>query len=151
MALSATQQRNALSEGIALGLAMLDRCEIPYEKLRIDLAFEHAWRQWPDEYRSKFSQVSTDIRKGLNGSLVLTHATEKKQTFLFFWERGRDLTIYARRGWDPDDPDDPDDVRFALDIIGGDLPLTAWQQLAQDFIDDVDDWGGTAHRRRGTS
>ncbi|SPM27169.1 hypothetical protein MycrhDRAFT_1151 [Mycobacterium terramassiliense] len=39
--ISATQQRNAVSEGIALGLLMCDCNEIPYDKFRVDLAFEH--------------------------------------------------------------------------------------------------------------
>jgi len=44
MAITPARQRNAVSEGIALGLLMLDRNEIPFDKFRVDLAFEHAWK-----------------------------------------------------------------------------------------------------------
>jgi hypothetical protein len=42
MAITPARQRNAVSEGIALGLCMLERYEFPYDKVRIDLAFERA-------------------------------------------------------------------------------------------------------------
>lgn len=134
--MSATNQRNAVSEGMAFGLCMLERYEFPFPKMRIDFAFEHAWRNWPDWYRSQFSQVGTDLRNGLGGSLVMTRATEKKQTFAFFWDRDYPSTIYARQqGWDSDDPADVD---FALKVVGGDVPQAGWVSLAKDFVADLD-------------
>jgi hypothetical protein len=115
---------------------MLQRYEFPFPKMRLDFAFEHAWRNWPDHYRSQFSQVSTDLRKGLNGSLVMTRATERKQTFAFFWDRHYPPTVYARQqDWDSDDPDD---VVFAVKVIGANVPLEGWVSLARDFLADLD-------------
>ena len=62
--MTATRQRNAVSQGIALGFCMLERYEFRFDKMRIDLAFERAWQTWPEEYRSRFPQVSTDLRNG---------------------------------------------------------------------------------------
>ncbi len=130
--MTATQQRNAVSEGVAYGLVMLERCEIPYNKFRADRAFEDAWRNWPDRYRSKFPHVSNDIAKGLNGSLVLTHVTERKQTFLFYfyWERGGTLNVWARRDWDSDDPSD---AELSETILGDIVPLSAWVGAGEQF------------------
>jgi hypothetical protein len=115
---------------------MLERYEFPFQKMRLDFAFEHAWRNWPDRCRTQFSQVGTDLRNGLGGSLVMTRATEKKQTFAFFWDRDYPPTIYARQqDWDSDDPHDVD---FALKVIRGNVPRAGWISLASDFVDDLD-------------
>lgn len=135
MPLSATNQRNTVSEGTALGLLMCGRDEIPYEKLRVDLAFEHAFRNW--HYRERYPQVGTDLRKGLGGSLAMTCAKENTRTnFVFFWERDRALTICLR---DPDwDPNNPDDVAFAVSVIDNEVPVAAWVSLAEDFLNKYD-------------
>jgi hypothetical protein len=73
------RQRNAVSQGIALGFCMLERYEFKFDKMRVDLAFEHAWRDWPDGYKSQFPQVSTDLSKGTDAVWVMTHADERKQ------------------------------------------------------------------------
>jgi hypothetical protein len=129
-AISATHQRYAVSEGIALGLLMCDCNEVPYDKFRVDLAFERAWRTWP--HRDSFSQVSTDIRKGLGGSLVMTRANETKQTWVLYWARERSLIICQRDvDWDPNVPAE---VEYALEVIGGDVPLEGWISLAKGFL-----------------
>ena len=134
MSPSPAQQRNAVSEGVALGLLMCDRDEIPYDKFRVDLAFAHAWRNWP--HRHRFPQVDTDLRKGLGGALVMTRAQERKRTFVLYWARERSLVICQRAGdWDPDDVDD---VQFALSVIDQETPLEGWMALARDFLGDLE-------------
>lgn len=134
--MSPTNQRNSVSEGVALGLCILERYEFPFQKMRLDFAFEHAWRNWPDQYRGQFSQVATDLGNGLGGSLVMTHATEKKRTFAFFWDRDYPPTICARqRDWNSGDPADID---FALEVIGRCVPLDGWVARASDFVQDLD-------------
>ncbi|WP_040841265.1 hypothetical protein [Nocardia brevicatena] len=44
--LTPARQRNAASEGAALGLLMCDRITLPFDKIGVDLAFESAWRDW---------------------------------------------------------------------------------------------------------
>lgn len=61
MAITPSRQRNAVSEGMALGLIMCNRFTLPYDKLGIDLSFGGAWRSC--QYRHRFSQVDTDIRQ----------------------------------------------------------------------------------------
>ena len=129
------RQRNAISEGMALGLCMRERYRFRHDKLRVDLAFERAWRDWP--YRQRFSQVDTDLRKGMGGSLVMTHANETKSTYVFFWDyHGPDLIIYGRTGdWETDNPED---VAYAVKMIDGDVPLAGWVRLADSFLEDFD-------------
>jgi hypothetical protein len=136
MAMSAARQRNAVSEGMALGLVMQGRTTLPFDKVAVDLAFEGAWRGW--EYASRFSQVSTDLRNGSDGVWVMTHASETKRTVVLFWDRdGRELAIYTRLSdWDPGDDDEVD---YALRMIDGDVPLEGWVALARRFLERLDD------------
>ena len=138
MALSPARQRNGVSEGMAFGLVMLNRNELPFtNKMRIDLAFERAWRDWPDRYKSQFKQVSTDLAKGKDAVWVMTDAEKTKRTAAFYWEwDGGTLSIYGRQtDWDGDDPDD---IKFAVDVIDGDVPVEGWVMLAREFLNDFD-------------
>jgi|SRR5690625_3510296 len=122
---------------MALGLCMLGRYEFPFEKLRIDLAFENAWRDWPDRYKNQFKQVATDLRNGTDAVWVMTHVSERTQTGVFFWDTsGQTITIYSRA--DDWDSEDPNDVDHAFAMIDGDVPLEGWISLAQSFLDNHD-------------
>jgi len=131
MKMTPTRQRNAVSEGAALGLVVLGYDRIRFEKWRVDLAFESAWRNWP--YRSTFSQVVTDIRQGLDGVNAMTRASEAKRTMCFYWDRGKDLAIYWRQH--DFDPKSGDDLAWATRMIDGGVPLEGWKSLAQAFLD----------------
>lgn len=131
MKLTATQQRNAVSEGTALGLVALGYDRVRFEKWRVDLAFAGAWRDWA--YSRRFSQVDTDIRKGLDGANAMTRASEGKRTTSFYWVRERELTIYWRRS--DFDPDSDDELAWATKMIDGEVPLEGWKSLAQGFLD----------------
>jgi hypothetical protein len=113
---------------------MCDRNEFPYNKMWVDLAFESAWRSW--SYKEKFPRVSTDLRTGMPGSLVMTRATETKQSWLLFWETKGSLVVCQRdRDWDPNDQSD---IELALTMIGFDVPLPGWVSLARAFLNDYD-------------
>lgn len=134
----AAQQRNGVSEGLALGFCLLRRDEFVFDKLRIDLAFEHAWRNWPDKYRSQYPQVSTDLRNGSDPVWKMLHANHRSQVFALYWdwESPGPITIRARQqDWDPNYPGD---VEFAVSVISGDVPAEGWVSLARDFLDDFD-------------
>jgi hypothetical protein len=125
-----TRQRNGVSEGMAFGLALLGRQSLRFEKLRVDLAFDNAWRDWP--YRSRFPQVSTDLRNGSDGVWVMTTADERKRTFVFFWVVNRELVVVQRQ---PDwDVGDADDVAYATKMMEGDVPAEGWRSLAETFL-----------------
>jgi hypothetical protein len=116
---------------MALGLVRCGVESVPNERWRVDLSFSGAWGSWA--YRDGFPQVTTDIKKGLNGSIAMTRATESKHTMALFWETGRELNIYSRGdGWDIDDEDA---VGFALSVIDGDVPLEGWVSLARNFLE----------------
>lgn len=131
MAITPARQRNAVSEGIALGLLVSGRDSLPYDKVRLDLAFEGAWRSW-SPYRDRFRQVTTDVAKG-SGARVMTRADRQKQVWALYWDNdGAELRIRARQ---PDwSADNPEDVDFALRVIDGDVPVSGWQQLAGEFL-----------------
>lgn len=129
--LTPAQQRNAVSEGFALGLLLCGRNTIAFDKVAVDLAFEGAWRTWA--YRAAFPQVDTDLSKGKDGVWVMTRADEKKQVWALFWEVDRDLAVCARSPeWHQDDPDD---LQFAISVIPGDVPAEGWKSFAQEFLD----------------
>jgi hypothetical protein len=66
----------------------------------------------------------------------MSHADEQKRTLVFFWEwSGAKLTTYVRSEWNPHDPAD---IKFALEVIGGDVPLEGWISLAEDFVTSLD-------------
>jgi hypothetical protein len=123
--ITVARQRNAVSQGMA------------FDKMRVDLAFEHAWLDWPDRYRSQFPQVSTDLRNGSDAVWVMTHADEQKQVTPLFWGwSGGPITIHQRGSdWESDDPGD---VAYALSMIPGAVPLEGWLSLARDFLSDFD-------------
>lgn len=131
MTLSPTQQRNAVSEGLALGLQALGVDSIEFDKVAVDMSVEGAWRSWSEAHR--FSQVSTDLRNGLDGYIVLTRAGVRSKAYAFYWEdKGQTLEIVPRQhDWSADNPDD---VEFALEVISGGVALSGWVELAQLFL-----------------
>lgn len=133
MALTPDRQRNAVSEGAALGLVMSGRTTIPYEKFRVDLAFNGAWRGW--QYTDQFPRVTTDL-KNMEGTRALIHVDRNRSTKVLYWDNsGRDLSICARD--DEWDPSDESEVQYALNVIGGDVPLDGWVSLAKDFLNQM--------------
>jgi hypothetical protein len=135
--ITGARQRNAVSQGMALGLCVLNRYEFKFDKLRVDLAFERAWRAWPDSFKSKFLRVTTDLRNGTDAVWVMAHADERKQVTPLFWDwSSGTLTIHQRgNDWDSGDPGD---VEYALSMVDGDVPLEGWIVLARTFLDDYD-------------
>ncbi|WP_436499621.1 hypothetical protein [Actinokineospora sp. HUAS TT18] len=131
MAITPTRQRNAVSQGIALGLLMCGRNSIAVDKVKVDLAFEGAWPRWT--YRARFPQVNTDLANGSDGIRVMTRADAGKRVHGLYWSNtGATMTIHTRvTDWTADNPDD---VEYALEAIDGDVPLAGWEELAQEFL-----------------
>ena len=127
--LTPSRQRNAVSEGMALGLLMCGRESLPFDKVMVDLAFEGAWRSWA--YRHQFSQVDTDIRNGLDGVWVMTRASENKQTYNFYWDwSGASLEIHPRPRWAGESAE----AAVVAASIDGEVPAEGWRALAADFL-----------------
>jgi len=130
MAFTPARQRNAVSEGMALGLIMCDCGALPWDKVSIDLSFEGAWRSW--QHRRRFPQVDTDIRQGLDGVWAMTRADERKHTFSLYWDTdGPEITVCPRPVWS----DGEVDVDQAVKWIDGDVPADGWRELAGDFLE----------------
>ncbi|SEA87350.1 hypothetical protein SAMN04488580_10533 [Mycobacterium sp. 283mftsu] len=120
---------------MAFGLYMSGCDTLAFDKLRIDLAFENAWRDWP--HKSRYPQVNTDLSKGTDAVWVMTRADEKKRTYAFCWQgwNGGALTLRPRQhDWERDDPND---VEFAVSVIDDHVPLAGWLSLAQQFLSEL--------------
>jgi len=127
MALSAAQQRAAVSEGAALGLAMCERYMLPSASWRLSCAFEGAWLAWDDRWRSRFVQVDADLRNGLDGYVALTHADGRARASCLYWEwSGPAYVILARESFV-----DADDAARCIDEA---VPAAAWQSLARGLL-----------------
>ncbi|MCD0446390.1 hypothetical protein LO763_22500 [Glycomyces sp. A-F 0318] len=130
MTISSARQRNAVSEGMALGLVMHGRWSLPFDKLAVDLAFESAWRRWL--FTGQFPQVDTDLRKGTDPVWVITHTDEQKHVLRLYWgEPGRELAIHARPIVATSDVD-ADEI---AELIDGDVPASGWHELATAFLE----------------
>jgi hypothetical protein len=134
MALTPTVQRNAVSEGMALGLLACGRDALPADKDRLGPAFERAWRSWA--HRVVFPQIEGDLSNGEDGMSVMTNANAPKEAWALFWEQdGGAFLIRARQ---PDwSPEDADDLNYAAVVIDGDVPLVGWEALAREFLRQV--------------
>ena len=134
MTLTPARQRNAVSEGAALGLLLCARADLPFDKMKVDLAFAGAWRDWT--YRDRFPQVNTDLAHG-GAYLTLIHAQKTRQVWAMFWVNMGDRLVINTR--DPDwSVDNPADVEYALTMIGGDVPRDGWVSFAESFLSRFD-------------
>lgn len=132
MTLTPARQRNAVSEGFALGLVMCDLARIPNNRAAVGLAFASAWRAWP--HQQHFPQVGTDLSKGMSPLLVAVHAEQGRQTWRLYWERvGAEWVVRARDGGGQVDSDE------VAATIDGDLPVATWADLARAFLDRLGD------------
>jgi hypothetical protein len=131
MALTPTVQRNAVSEGMALGLVACGRGTLPLDAGRVGHAFESAWRTWV--HRVRFPQIETDLSNAEDGASAMTKADTAKQAWALYWEQvDGEFLIQARQ---PDwSPEDPEDLSYAAVVIDGDVALADWEALAREFL-----------------
>lgn len=110
---------------------MSGRDALPFDKARLDAAFEGAWRAWL--YRASFPQITSDLASGEDGVWAMTGADSRKEVWALYWEQGGgELRVCARQ---PDwSPEDPDDIGYAAGVIDGEVPASGWQVLAADFL-----------------
>lgn len=135
MALTPAAQRNAVSEGMALGLVACGRDALCSDTDRVGPAFESAWRSWV--HRVRFPQIERDLSDGDSGVSVLTRADKPKHAWALYWEQsGGEFRVQARQpDWSPDDVADLD---YAATVIDGEVQLAGWEALAREFLRHVD-------------
>jgi len=136
-------QYKAVSAGIALGLCIVGRHQIPSAKLSLEFAFKDAWQRW--EHKDRFPAVGKLFDLGVptvDPYIALTSADERVRTpyVPFYWDSEKaGYRIYGRDGsdWDPDRPED-------LELVAGHLsqdptiPASAWESLAKDLLAGLD-------------
>lgn len=134
MSLSASQQRNAVSEGFALGLISNGYRGLRDDKVAIDLSVEEAWSKWSE--RSRFPQVSTDLRKGLAGSIVMSRRQGVPSRGLV-WSHDPEYQVLIKVG--ELDPRRVDDLEFLASLIRGKLSLDQWKALGRLLVEEAGD------------
>lgn len=131
MTITPARQKNSVSQGVALGLLMCGYDAIGGNKVSVDLAFEGAWRIWPQ--RTTFPTVDNALSKYGGGTRLVTHADGAKHAWAFYWESSGPNYEFRTRitDWSVDDPDD---VEHAIRLLDGDVTAEQWRELAEAFI-----------------
>lgn len=138
MAMSDAIQRNAVSEGFALGLTMEGMDTLSYENYHmtsVDLSLAYAWRHWP--HRTTFPKVDADFRNRRTEHLIVAHATQRRHTQVFYWDR---YDIITRGQWDW-----PSEFEEAAKFIDGEVSAEGWRTLAEMFLTRLQDSSATPH------
>jgi hypothetical protein len=118
------QQLKAVGEGLAVGCLMRGHHELPANKMNVELAFQRAWRSWP--YARHFPSVRADLERNHIYWQIMDSSARRRQPTIAFWDVGRTLYPQLQEGFDMDD---------AKDLLPKfhDLPIAAWEELAQLF------------------
>ncbi|PRZ15157.1 hypothetical protein [Nesterenkonia sandarakina] len=129
MPVARSTQQNTVSLGFALGLADLERNELPWDKVSFELVFERVWRGW--EYKHVFPAMNGPGAK--DPFYVVTQYTERKHSPYgpLFWEGTQ---VYAHQELDNRDPTWEE---FADDLVD-EVPGRAWMDLVRSVVDDLD-------------
>ena len=146
--MATTQDKNsqykAVSAGIALGMCIIGRYNVPSAKLPLEFAFQHAWQRW--EHKGRFPAVGKVFALGVptvDPYIALTSVDRRVRTpyVPFYWDDGEQggYQIYGREhsDWDSDSQED-------LELVAGHLtesptiPPAAWESLARDLLAELD-------------
>lgn len=113
--------------------------QLPGDKIRVELFFVSAWRAWT--HRAVLPSADRSIagpRKDWDVIRIITDLDkDKKQPYVpFHWDdRAPDgPTIVVREAADFD-PANVADANFFAGNISDKIPASAWQHLAQSFIE----------------
>ncbi|MEU8900358.1 hypothetical protein [Nocardia sp. NPDC048505] len=125
------RQRNAVSEGAALGLLLNGRISLPHDKVGVAAAFETAWQAWP--FRSRFPQIGIDLGHGLNGLHAMTTARSHTPVWAVYWRTYSDALLVHSR--EPDwDIGNRHDLDYVARMIARQIPIRGWKNLAADIL-----------------
>ena len=126
---TATQQRNDVSEGTALGFALLGVYELHFSRLTLDLGFSRAFLSWP--HARHYPTVVSDLHRHRDGYRVMTRVTVTKHSYALYWDRCNPLSIQLRGDFDAGNEDEANGLAFG---IHPSIPAKAWRALAEQII-----------------
>lgn len=136
--ISDASQRNAVSEGFALGLLMNGLDTISYKNYHmtsVNLSLSYAWRHW--SFRTRFPKVDRDFTNRRTEHYIVTHASERHRTSVFYWD---DYEIVARSNWSF-----PEEFEEAAGFIDEQVPAREWMKLVEMFVSRLQDSSSKPH------
>ncbi|WP_152666792.1 hypothetical protein [Arthrobacter sp. YC-RL1] len=137
--LTKQQQYRTVSAGFALGLLMNGYNQIPNDKVKVELIFVSAWRQW--SHRQELPAADKSIagtRKDWDILRIITDLDkDKKQPYVpFQWDEhapgGPRIEIRNATDFDPSNQND---TEFYAKNISDQIPVSAWKELAKNFLE----------------
>jgi hypothetical protein len=122
------RQETIVGEGFALGCVIVGRESFNGQKMSIEFAFEHAWRDWP--FAARFPAVRADAqRNSLIG--IIDRSPRRRSSCLAGWASEWPFTPYIEESWSPAE---------VADLLAHEcgVPEKGWRELAQLFLDHLD-------------
>jgi hypothetical protein len=122
------QQETAVGEGLAVGCLALGIASVTSNKMDVEFAFRHAWRDWQWAYL--FPVVHASISR--NDLLRIVRASPRRRgAIVAEWDMGRVLTPILNF-----DDESLKGAGALLETSTG-VPFQGWLSLARAFTDDL--------------
>lgn len=134
MTMTIARQRNAFSEGLALGLLERGRLPLEFGKTDLDVAIEEAFQAW--SYASQFPRIHTDLfgRASLDGLWVMLHVDTPRKARIIYWNPGTNpLSVTTVPQWAGRTASLDELAR----VLNPTIPADAWRELADKVPDTV--------------
>ncbi|MFI1194114.1 hypothetical protein ACH4T9_12765 [Micromonospora sp. NPDC020750] len=134
--LTKADQYTVIGDGLAVGCLDLAVTGLTSRKLELELAFNHAWRNFP--LATRFPQVKADLTRC--DILTILNDSPRRRWSRVSW-------IQNRAWWEPQLPDSHDDAGEVAESIASlyGISREQWTGLARPLVDRL----GDDHVRRG--
>ena len=137
--LSKPVQRAFIAEGMALGVTAIrgDGFTFNAQKMIIEFAFQHAWRDW--RHRASFPDIRAQLDRNDLLRIIDRHSRQRSGTDLAGWASSWPFEPYVSPDYTLDE------VGVALEEASG-VPLVGWTDLATHFLEDLESQPRPAER-----
>jgi hypothetical protein len=124
---SKAQQERAVGEGLAVGCLSIGVEAIRAQKMTVELAFRHAWRNW--SYASQFPTVHASAERD-DLMRILRDSAGRRSSIVAEWDCGRELRPGLRSDWE---------VVEAAATLESDtgVPLHGWEELTNTWTERI--------------
>lgn len=122
MDLTKVQQEKALDSGLALGAVMLEIESVNGNKMKLELDFRTAWRNW--SYASLFPKVKVGAPHD-NVLHILGKSPTRRGSRVAGWERSWPFVPWTEPNWSFEE---------LADIIHDQIPARAWLGIVRNWL-----------------